>query len=228
MTPVPDPQTLDPAAAQRRLERLARLEESLASRILVLDGAMGTMIQSYAPGRGRLPRRAVPRMPRDLRGDNDLLSLTRPDVITAIHRAYLEAGADIIETNTFNATAIARPTTACEDAGRRAERRRGPARPRRGRRGRSEGAGPAALRRRGARARPTGPRRISPDVNDPGVPQRHLRRAGGGLRRGGARPARAGGADLLMVETIFDTLNAKAAIFARRGAVRRSWGGGCR
>ena len=79
----------------------------LASRVLVLDGAMGTMIQRYKLTRRRLPRPALRGPPRELRGDNDVLVLTRPDVIGAIHREYLAAGADIIETNTFNATAIA-------------------------------------------------------------------------------------------------------------------------
>ena len=77
----------------------------LAQRILVLDGAMGTMIQRLQADRGRLPRRALrARTPHDLKGNNDVLVLTRPDVIAAIHAEYLEAGADIIETNTFSAT----------------------------------------------------------------------------------------------------------------------------
>ena len=91
-----------------RATRLTQLRAALERRILVLDGAMGTMIQSYdlqeadfRKGDARLARH-----PKELRGNNDLLSLTRPDVIAEIHRAYLDAGADLLETNTFNAQVI--------------------------------------------------------------------------------------------------------------------------
>src|SRR5438876_5457533 len=92
--------------ADRRVARLARLEELLGQRILVLDGAMGTMIQGH---RLREPDYRGSRFadwPVDLKGNNDLLCLTRPDLIREIHLAYLEAGADVIETNSFNSTAI--------------------------------------------------------------------------------------------------------------------------
>ena len=84
-----------------------RLDELLAKRILVLDGAMGTMIQRHTLTEADFRGERFTRHPRDLRGDNDLLVLTRPDVIAGIHRAYLEAGSDIIETNTFNSTSVA-------------------------------------------------------------------------------------------------------------------------
>ena len=102
-----------------RRQRLERLPSLLRERILILDGAMGTVIQSYqleeADFRGTSHAghdhvHAAAQFPDhvcDLKGNNDLLSLTRPDVIGAVHRAYLEAGADIVETNTFNSTAIA-------------------------------------------------------------------------------------------------------------------------
>ncbi|HEY0780023.1 MAG TPA: homocysteine S-methyltransferase family protein, partial [Gemmatirosa sp.] len=105
-----------PAAPRTRADRLALLEPALAQRILVLDGAMGTMIQRHRLGeddyRGLSGPAGGPAgdrfraWPSDLKGNNDLLSLTRPDVIAGIHRAYLDAGADILETNTFNSTAI--------------------------------------------------------------------------------------------------------------------------
>src|SRR5438132_7084117 len=84
-----------------------RLDELLAKRILVLDGAMGTMIQRHQLTEADFRGERFTSHPRDLRGDNDLLVLTQPDVIAGIHRAYLEAGSDIIETNTFNSTSVA-------------------------------------------------------------------------------------------------------------------------
>src|SRR6478609_2924126 len=82
------------------------LDRALQTRILVLDGAMGTMIQRYQLSEADFRGERFKDHPRDLKGNNDLLSLTRPDIIQAIHRDYLEAGADIIETNTFNANRI--------------------------------------------------------------------------------------------------------------------------
>src|SRR5690606_21873088 len=87
--------------------RLARLEPLLAERILVLDGAMGTMIQGHRLSEADFRGERFRDWQRDLRGNNDLLTLTQPEVIAGIHRAYLEAGADIVETNTFTSTSIA-------------------------------------------------------------------------------------------------------------------------
>src|SRR5687767_1188460 len=86
---------------------MTTLERLLAERILILDGAMGTMIQRYTLTEADFRGERLKDHPRDLKGDSDLLVLTRPDVIGAIHREYLEAGADIIETNTFGATTVA-------------------------------------------------------------------------------------------------------------------------
>src|SRR5690242_4252195 len=97
-----------PALVPRtREQRLAELEPLLARRILVLDGAMGTMIQTYGLEEQDYRGERFADSTRDLRGNSDLLSLTQPAVISAIHDAYLEAGADILETNTFTSTAIA-------------------------------------------------------------------------------------------------------------------------
>jgi 5-methyltetrahydrofolate--homocysteine methyltransferase len=202
-------------------DRTAELQHLLRRRILILDGAMGTMIQQCRLGepdfRGRFHDH-----PNDLAGDNDLLSLTRPDTVRSIHDAYFEAGADIVETNTFSATRIAQADYRMQDeahainicaaqiAREAADRwtARTPDRPR-------FVAGALGPTNRTAS--------ISPDVNDPGA--RNVRfddlvqayaEAVDGLIDGGA--------DLLLVETIFDTLNAKAALFAiedafdRRGA----------
>ena len=191
---------------------LPALTQAARQRILVIDGAMGTMIQQYkleeADFRGDLFKNHH----QDLQGNNDLLCLTRPDVIEAIHRAYLEAGADIVETNTFNANAVSQADYDLSDqayainlAAAKIARRaaddftaQNPAKPR-------------------FVAGALGPLNktlsLSPDVNNPGY------RA---LRFDEAKNAYAdqvrglldGGAHILLVETIFDTLNAKAALFA--------------
>ena len=136
-------------------DRTEELVALLSRRILVLDGAMGTMIQRHKLGEddfrgghaGCLHDHA-----HDLKGDNDLLVLTQPDVIREIHDRYLEAGADIVETNTFGATSIAQADYALSDRAHEMNARRGAARPRVRRPLDREDAGKAALRRRRARA----------------------------------------------------------------------------
>ncbi len=200
------------ATVRTREQRLAELEPLLARRILVLDGAMGTMIQAYgldeAAYRGE--RFATPA--RDLRGNSDLLSLTQPGIITAIHDAYLAAGADIIETNTFTATAIAQADYGLESLAR--ELNVAGARLARAAADRTEASTPDRPRYVAGVLGPTNrTASLSPDVNDPGFRAVSFDElvaaytdAVDGLIEGGA--------DLLLVETIFDTLNAKAALFA--------------
>src|SRR5579871_4400233 len=89
-----------------RNERIAALSAAIKERILILDGAMGTMIQRHRLGEADYRGTRFKDWPRDLKGNNDLLVLTRPEIIEGIHEAYLEAGADIVETNTFNAQSI--------------------------------------------------------------------------------------------------------------------------
>ncbi|WP_036264680.1 methionine synthase [Methylocapsa aurea] len=180
-------------------------------RILVLDGAMGTMIQQHKFSEADFRGERFKDWPSDLRGNNDLLSLTQPDAIKAIHLAYLEAGADIIGTNTFNSTAISQADYGMEAlvgelnfAAARLARE----------------AADAAEQKDGLRrfvAGALGPTSrtasISPDVNNPGFRAVSF----DDLRATYAEAARAlieGGADILIVETIFDTLNAKAALAA--------------
>src|SRR3569833_1018402 len=95
-----------PARRARRNLTMSRLVDQLQRRILILDGAMGTMIQSYGLGEAEYRGERFKDHPCDLKGNNDLLSITQPRIIGDIHRAYLEAGADILETNTFNSTSI--------------------------------------------------------------------------------------------------------------------------
>jgi len=197
-----------------RTSRTRLLRNALQHHILVLDGAMGTMIQQYELEEGdfrgdRFVDHSVP-----LQGNNDILSLTRPDVIGAIHRAYLEAGADIVETNTFNASAVSQEDYAVQSAVRdmnvaaaRIAREvadeftaREPEKPR-------FVAGSIGPTNRTAS--------MSPDVNDPGFRNVTFDQ----LAVAYAEQTAAlidGGVDLLMVETVFDTLNCKAALYAIR------------
>ncbi|MCU0929802.1 MAG: homocysteine S-methyltransferase family protein [Burkholderiaceae bacterium] len=190
--------------------RGAALPALLAERIVIIDGAMGTMIQRHRLSEADFRGERFADHVRDLKGNNDLLVLTRPDVVRAIHDAYLAAGADIVETNTFGATSIAQADYALASIAREM----------------NVAAARLARAAVDAVATPQWPRfvagalgptpktaSISPDVNDPGarnVAFDELRAA----YREQAEGLLEGGVDLFLVETIFDTLNAKAAIFA--------------
>ena len=188
------------------------IEQLLAERILVLDGAMGTMVQQYNLEEADYRGTRFADWPSDLKGNNDLLCLTKPEVILEIHRQYLDAGADIIETNTFNAQVISMADYDMSHLAREINVE-------------------AAKLAKQATAEynfltPDKPRfvagaigptnrtsSLSPDVNDPGyraVTFDELRDA----YREQAEGLYEGGVDLFLVETIFDTLNAKAALFA--------------
>jgi 5-methyltetrahydrofolate--homocysteine methyltransferase len=195
-----------------REARLAELEPLLARRILVLDGAMGTMIQSYHLGEQDYRGNRFADWPRDLKGNNDLLSLTQPDIIRAIHSAYLDAGADILETNSFNSTAISMADYGMEELVY--ELNLASARLAREVADKFEGRDPDAPKFVAGVLGPTNrTASLSPDVNDPGF--RNVRFDDLVAAYGDAiRGLLDGGADLLLVETIFDTLNAKAALFA--------------
>jgi 5-methyltetrahydrofolate--homocysteine methyltransferase len=195
-----------------RESRLSQLEPLLARRILLLDGAMGTMIQSYHLGEADYRGERFADWPRDLKGNNDLLSLTQPAIIRAIHTAYLEAGADILETNSFNSTAISMADYGMEQLVY--ELNQASARLARDVADEFETRDPGTPRYVAGVLGPTNrTASLSPDVNDPGfrnVAFDDLVATYGDAVRG----LLDGGADLLLVETIFDTLNAKAALFA--------------
>jgi len=190
--------------------RAAALPEILTRRIVVLDGAMGTMIQRYRLGEADYRGERFKDHAKDLKGNNELLQFTRPDVISEIHEQYLAAGADILETNTFGATSVAQ-----EDYGLAPlAREMNLAAARLARAACDKYSTPDKPRFVAGALGPT-PRTasISPDVNDPAarnVTFDELRAA----YREQAEGLLEGGADLFLVETIFDTLNAKAAIFA--------------
>ena len=193
-----------------REQRRAKFFDLLKQRILILDGAMGTMIQRCNLTESDYRGERFADWPSDLKGNNDLLVLTRPDVIRDIHSQYLEAGADIIEANTFNATRIAMADYAMEDLSYEIN------------------VAAAGLAREAADAAATdqkprfvagilGPTNrtcsISPDVNDPGFRNIRFEQLVDAYAES-TRGLIAGGVDIILIETIFDTLNAKAAIYA--------------
>ncbi len=190
--------------------RARGLPELLRTRIVILDGAMGTMIQRLRLGEAQYRGERFRDWPRDLKGNNDLLSLTQPQVVRDIHDAYFGAGADIVETNTFGATRIAQDDYGMGELADEMNR----------------AAAALALDSARRHATPERPRfvagaigptprtaSISPDVNDPGARNVDFEQ----LRSAYLEQVRAlgeAGVDLFLVETIFDTLNAKAALFA--------------
>ncbi len=198
-----------------RSTRLAQLHADLKTRILLLDGAMGTMIQNERLDEAQFRGERFADWPQDVQGNNDLLILTQPELIQKIEKAYLDAGADIIETNTFNSTQVSQADYGMQDLAYELN---------------FEG---ARIAREVADAKtletPDKPRYVagvlgptsrtcslSPDVNNPGyrnvtfdILVENYSEATRGLINGGA--------DIIMIETIFDTLNAKAAIFAVEG-----------
>ncbi|HPA02640.1 MAG TPA: homocysteine S-methyltransferase family protein [Chiayiivirga sp.] len=211
--------------------RVAALQDALARRILIIDGAMGTMIQRegleetdyrgarFAEGydalfaaEGHAHGPGCGCEGHDQRGNNDLLSLTRPEIISGIHRQYLEAGADLVETNTFNSTSISLTDYRLQHLVRELNR---------------EGAKLARAECDAIEAQsPEQPRfvigvlgptsrtaSLSPDVNRPGFRAITFDELAEAYREA-TRGLIEGGADVLMVETVFDTLNAKAALFA--------------
>jgi 5-methyltetrahydrofolate--homocysteine methyltransferase len=190
--------------------RGAALPELLKQRILILDGAMGTMIQRYMLSEADYRGARFADHPRDVKGNNELLQLTKPEVITEIHEQYLEAGSDIIETNTFGATTVAQ-----DDYGLGALAREMNVAAAKLARAACDKFSSADKPRFVAGALGPTPKTasISPDVNDPAarnvtfdeLKTAYYEQASGLLE---------GGCDLFLVETIFDTLNAKAAIFA--------------
>lgn len=190
--------------------RTKALHAALAKRILILDGATGTMIQQYRLQEQDFRGDRFQQHHKDLIGNNDLLCLTRPDVIRNIHRAYLDAGADIVETNTFNATQLSQSDYDTQALAYELNQVAAQL-------AKTEALAYSSAEKPRFAAGILGPTSrtasISPDVNDPGarnvtfdqLVENYMEAANGLID---------GGVDILMIETIFDTLNAKAAIFA--------------
>ncbi|MFE8148510.1 methionine synthase [Brenneria goodwinii] len=194
------------------INRVDELRRQLAQRIMVLDGGMGTMIQSYHLQEADYRGARFADWPSDVKGNNDLLVLTKPQVITAIHDAYLEAGADILETNTFNSTVIAMADYGMESLS--AEINTAAARLARTSADKWTAMTPDKPRFVAGVLGPTNrTASISPDVNDPAFRNITFDQLVAAYRES-TRALIEGGVDLIMIETIFDTLNAKAAVFA--------------
>jgi 5-methyltetrahydrofolate--homocysteine methyltransferase len=190
--------------------RAQQLPAILAQRIAILDGAMGTMIQRFKLTEEQYRGERFKDFHKDVKGNNELLSLTRPDVIGDIHERYLAAGADLIETNTFGATTVAQEDYDMADLAYEMNL----ASARLARAACDKYSTPDKPRFAAGALGPT-PKTasISPDVNDPGARNIDFET----LRKAYYEQTQAlveGGADVLLVETIFDTLNAKAALFA--------------
>ncbi len=195
-----------------RQQRIAALHKAASERILFLDGAMGTVIQQHKLSEADYRGERLANIEQDQSGNNDLLTLTQPDLIRDIHRAYFKAGADIVETNTFNSTAISQSDFNTEDLVKELN------------------VVGAQLARQAAdeftELTPDKPRwiagvigptsrtaSISPDVNDPGARNTSFDELAEDYRTA-TRALVEGGSDIILIETIFDTLNAKAAVFA--------------
>ncbi|MGH8176283.1 MAG: methionine synthase, partial [Steroidobacter sp.] len=196
--------------------RIAAFHQLLTERILVLDGGMGTMIQGYALTEADYRGERFRTWSCDLKGDSDILVLTRPDVIEAIHRAYLEAGADIIETNTFTANYPSQADYRTQDAVRDINL----AAARIARKAADEFTAKSGQTRfvAGALGPTNRTASLSPNVNDPAFRNIDFDQLAETYLLS-ARALIEGGVDLFLIETIFDTLNAKAAIFAVRQAM---------
>ncbi|MGJ0492061.1 methionine synthase [Methylobacter sp.] len=194
------------------MSKIQLLKQQLSQRILFLDGAMGTMIQSYKLEEKDYRGERFADWAVDLKGNNDLLSITQPDIIKAIHQAYFEAGSDIVETNTFNATSIAMADYKMEalvyeinvESARLARQVADEFTLKTSEKPRFV-AGVLGPTNRTAS--------MSPDVNDPGFRNVSFDDLVGAYTEA-TRGLIDGGADIILIETIFDTLNAKAAIFA--------------
>lgn len=186
---------------------MSTIQQELEKRILIIDGAMGTMIQRYKLSEAEYRGERFKDWPGDVKGNNDLLNITRPHIITAIHKEYLDAGADIIETNTFSSTVIAMADYNMQSLAYELNVA-------------AAACAKEAIKQSGKQAwiaGAIGPLNktlsLSPDVNNPGfravtfdeVVEAYYEQVKGLVD---------GGVDLLLIETIFDTLNAKAAIFA--------------
>ncbi len=194
---------------------MADIKDELKKRILIIDGAMGTMIQRYKLEEADYRGERFKDWPKDVKGNNDLLSITKPEVISAIHKQYLDAGADIIETNTFSSTSIAQADYDMQSLAYELNVA-------------SVKCAKDAIVASGKTAWVAGAigplnktLSLSPDVNNPGfrsvtfdeVAEAYTEQIRGLVD---------GGADILLIETIFDTLNAKAAIYAAKNYFRKN------
>ncbi len=205
-----------------RSDRIHALKQTLSSRIVFLDGAMGTNIQRYGLGESEYRGSRFADHPSPLKGNNDLLTLTRPEVIEEIHRGFLEAGADILETNTFNGTSVSQSDYGLDSSEFVRELNSSASRLARKIADEFTTHTPDKPRYVAGILGPTNKTlTISPDVTDPGYRAISFETLAADYTNAVSGLVE-GGADILMIETIFDTLNAKAAIYAVRRYIRET------
>ncbi len=191
------------------------IKEELKKRILIIDGAMGTMIQQHKLTEEDFRGERFKNCPKDVKGNNDLLSITQPEIITGIHKEYLLAGADIIETNTFSSTSIAQADYDMQSLAYELNKQGAICAQKAIEAYQKETSDLTPKFIAGAIGPLNKTLSLSPDVNNPGyravsfdeVAEAYTEQIHGLVD---------GGADVLLIETIFDTLNAKAAIFAAK------------
>lgn len=193
------------------MSRTEALQAALEERILVLDGAGGTMIQQHKLSEEDFRAERFKDWGQDVQGNNDLLTLTQPQIIADIHKAYFDAGADIVETNTFSSTTIAQADYGMEALAR--ELNVEGARIAREAADRAEAEDGKTRFVAGAIGPTNRTASISPDVNDPGARNTSFEELAATYKEA-ASGLLEGGSDIILIETIFDTLNAKAALFA--------------
>ncbi len=214
--------TLKERALTQRRERFTYLQKQVTQRIIFLDGAMGTNIQRYRLAEGDYRGTRLADHPTSLKGNNDILSITNPEIIGDIHRGFLDVGADIIETNTFNATSVSQSDYGLDDPSFVRELNRSSAILARAVADEYTGQNPDKPRFVAGILGPTSKTlSLSPDVNDPGYRAISFDDLAADYANS-LEGLLEGGADFLMIETIFDTLNAKAAIYAARRFARRT------
>ncbi|MEC8103547.1 MAG: homocysteine S-methyltransferase family protein, partial [Pseudomonadota bacterium] len=199
------------ANKELRQQRIATLKKNMEERIHILDGGMGTLIQSHQLEEADYRGERFADIPQDVKGNNDLLVITQPDIIAGIHRQYFMAGADIVETNSFNSTRVSQADYDMEDLVLELNQQAAAV----ARKVADEVEAETGIPRYVAGV--LGPTSktcsISPDVNDPGyraitfdqLVEEYIEATEGLMD---------GGADIILIETVFDTLNAKAAIYA--------------
>jgi len=207
------PFAITPIDKTERRTRVERLKKLLEERIVFLDGAMGTMIQQHRLDERGYRGERFRDYGRDLKGNNDILTLTQPDIVAGIHRAYFEAGSDIVETNTFNSNSISQADYGTEALVPELNYRAASLARKAADEFAREAGRPAFVA--GALGPTTRMTSLSPDVNDPGfrsVTFDDLVTT----YQDSVRALLMGGVDLLLIETVIDTLNAKAAIYAAR------------
>ena len=200
---------------------MSTIKEELKKRILIIDGAMGTMIQQHKLTEGDFRGERFKNWPKDVKGNNDLLSITQPEIITGIHKEYLQAGADIIETNTFSSTSIAQADYDMQSLAYELNKQSATCAKKAIEAYQKETGDSTPKFVAGAIGPLNKTLSLSPDVNNPGYRAVSFDEVADAYTEQ-IHGLAEGGVDVLLIETIFDTLNAKAAIFAAKNYFQKN------